>query len=49
MVFVGGALLAYGVIKRLEGPRSVKVYSAKVRPGERFEVAVAEPGTQRTR
>jgi hypothetical protein len=49
MAFVGAALLAYGVIKRLEGPRVVKVYTAKVRRGERFEVAVTDPRSQRTR
>jgi len=49
MVLVGGAILAYGLIKRLEGPRAVKVYSARVKPGQRIEVAVADPGTQRTR
>ncbi len=49
MAFLGAALLAYAVIKRLEGPGEIKVYSARVKRGERFEVAVVSPDAQRTR
>ena len=49
LALLGAAIAAYGLIRRLEGPREELVYSATVRRGQRVEIAVAAPQAQRTR
>jgi hypothetical protein len=49
LTVLGGALVAYGILSRLDDAREELVYQATVRPGRRIEIAVAGSSAQRTR
>jgi len=49
MAFAAAALAAYGLVRRLDGSPRRLVYSTTVRRGERIEIALVEPDSQRTR
>jgi hypothetical protein len=44
LTFVGGLLVARGILRWLDGPAEELVYSRRLKPGERLEVAVTRMG-----
>jgi len=49
LTLLGALVAAYGLIRRLDGPRQELIYSGTVRRGQSIEIAVTRPGGQRTR